>query len=157
MIDPGRPVNRGQTTYDFAIGVSVFLLAAVFVITFVPNVTAPYGEGITEAEQEHAHAIARSLVADFSDTGSPAALNETRTTAFFTTTWNSDGLQNRFGVQQTTRINVTLQGVEEDSDSLTICESTCAAGDVFREQGAAVSVRVVNLDGEPYRLEVRVW
>ena len=37
--------NRAQTPLDFAIAMSIFLLAVTFVFTFIPSLTAPFVEG----------------------------------------------------------------------------------------------------------------
>ena len=53
--------DRGQTTLDFAVGVSVFLLTAIFVLTFVPGMLEPFEEG-TQEEISAADRIATDLV-----------------------------------------------------------------------------------------------
>jgi len=53
--------DRGQTTLDFAVGVSVFLLTAIFVLTFVPGMLEPFEEG-TQEEISAADRIATELV-----------------------------------------------------------------------------------------------
>ena len=35
-------MSRGQTTLDFAIGVSVFLIVVAFVLAFVPGMVQPF-------------------------------------------------------------------------------------------------------------------
>lgn len=154
-----RPsADRGQTTQDFAFGISVFVLAVVAVITFVPNVTAPYAAGITEMEQEHGEMVARELVANLSTGEATTSLDGVRTTAFFDTDWGATGLQERFGLRETVRVNVTLRGIDPDDGVVTDpCVGPCAAGDVHRDQPAATAVRLVRIDDTPYRLEVRVW
>ena len=37
--------DRAQTPLDFAIAMSIFLLAVTFVFTFIPSLTAPFVEG----------------------------------------------------------------------------------------------------------------
>jgi len=53
--------DRGQTTLDFAVGVSVFLLTAIFVLTFVPGMLEPFEES-TQEEISAADRIATELV-----------------------------------------------------------------------------------------------
>ena len=124
MTDPGR----GQTTHDFALGISVFILASVFVLTFVPSVTAPYTEGVSEVEQEHARTVSRVLVGNLSTAESPTTFDDDRTVDFFTSDWGETGLQERFAV-----------------------------GSVYRDQSVATTVRLVRYDDQPFRMEVRVW
>lgn len=154
MTDP----DRGQTTHDFALGISVFVLASVVVLTFVPSVTAPYTEGVSEVEQEHARTVSRALMANLSTAESPTTLDDDRTVAFFTTDWGETGLQARFGLRNATSVNVTLRGLEEDDGVLTSCDGArCAVGSAYRDQSAATTVRLVRYDDQPFRMEVRVW
>ena len=151
-------LDRGQTTHDFALGISVFLVAALFVVSAVPGVTAPYTEGVSEAEQEHARTVSATLVSDLSTGESPTTLDDAATVAFFTTDWGETGLQERFALRDVTNVNVTLRGLDEDDGVLTACVGDrCAAGPRYRDQSAATVVRLVRFDGQARRLEVRVW
>jgi hypothetical protein len=154
-----RPAGeRGQTTHDFALGISVFLVASLFAISFVPGVTAPYTEGVSEVEQEHARTVSGTLVSNLSTGESPTTLDDAETVAFFTTGWGETGLQERFALRNSTNLNVTLRGLEEDDGVLTSCGGDrCAVGPRYRDQSAATAVRLVRFDDQPYRLEVRVW
>jgi hypothetical protein len=158
VTDRSKSVGRGQTTHDFALGISVFLLASLFVISSVPGVTAPYTEGVSEAEQEHVRAVSAALVSNLSTGESPTTLDDATTVAFFTTAWGESGLQERFALRNSTRLNVTLRGLEEDDGLLTSCGgSPCAVGPSYRGRSTATAVRLVRFDGRPYRMEVRVW
>jgi hypothetical protein len=145
------PANRGQTTHDFAIGISVFLLATVFVITFVTSMTTPYSSGITETEQEYAQSAARQLMTNFTTESDPTALNATKTTDFFTRTWGPHGLERRLGLPDTSSVNVVLR---EPGDDGAVGYET---GATYRSQTAATAVRLGQLNGKAVRLEVRVW
>jgi hypothetical protein len=148
--DAGR--SRAQTTQDFAFGISIFVLAAVFVVTFVPNVTTPFATGITEVEQERSQTVSRLLVANFSDDGTPE-LNGSRTDAFFTRSWGDGELERRLGLPRTAALNVTLRESEPSGDVV----MGYAVGDAYRQQAGSTSVRIVSYDDTVYRLEVRVW
>jgi hypothetical protein len=148
--DAGR--SRAQTTQDFAFGISIFVLAAVFVVTFVPDVTTPFATGITEVEQERSQTVSRLLVANFSDDGTPE-LNTSRTDAFFTRSWADGELERTVGVPQSANVNVTLRESESPSDVV----MGYAVGDTYRQQAGSTSVRIVSYDDTVYRLEVRVW
>ena len=144
--------SRAQTTQDFAFGISIFVLGAVFVVTFVPNVTTPFATGITEVEQERSQTVSRLLVANFSDDGSPA-LNTSRTDAFFTHSWGDGELERRLGLPSTAKLNITMRRSEPSGDVV----MGYAVGDTYRQQAGATSVRLVSYDDTVYRLEVRVW
>lgn len=148
--DTGR--SRAQTTQDFAFGISIFVLAAVFVVTFVPDVTTPFATGITEVEQERSQTVSRLLVANFSDDGTPE-LNTSRIDAFFTRSWADGELERAVGVPQSANVNVTLRESASPGDVV----MGYAAGDTYRQQAGSTSVRIVSYDDTVYRLEVRVW
>jgi hypothetical protein len=145
--------DRAQTVHDYAFGVSIFLLAAVFVVAFVPGVTTPYATGITETEQEHSEAVARTLVANFSTDGKTSDLNRSRMRAFFTRDWDEPELQFRLGLPADAGVNVTLREPTLNSDVV----SDFQVGKRYRGRSAATTVRVVTIDDEVYRLEVRAW
>lgn len=75
--------GRGQTTLDFAFGVSVFLLAAIFVLTFVPGMLEPFEES-TQEEISAADRIATDLVEEtLASPGRPHLLDRECTVIFF--------------------------------------------------------------------------
>lgn len=56
--------DRGQTTQDFAVGVSIFLLVLAGTVAFLPNIFAPYDQNVGSVERQQAVRIADVLVAD---------------------------------------------------------------------------------------------
>lgn len=75
--------DRGQTTLDFAFGVSVFLLTAIFVLTFVPGMLEPFEEG-TQEEISAADRIATDLVEEeLASPDRPHLLDRECTAIFF--------------------------------------------------------------------------
>ncbi|MFC7229826.1 hypothetical protein N0B31_20675 [Salinirubellus salinus] len=148
--DGGR--SRAQTTQDFAFGISIFVLAAVFVVTFVPDVTTPFATGITEVEQERSQTASRLLVGNVSDDGTPE-LNTSRTDAFFDRSWADGELERALGLPRTASVNVTMRTADPPGDIV----MDHAIGDAYRQQAGATSVRIVSYDDTVYRLEVRVW
>lgn len=145
--------DRAQTVQDFAFGISVFLLAAIFVVAFVPGVTTPYATGITETEQERSEAVARTLVANFTTGDGTGELNLTRTRAFFTHDWEEPELQYRLGLPADASVNATLR----EPGSAGEIVSGYRLGDAYQGQSGATAVRVVRIDDEVFRLEVRSW
>jgi hypothetical protein len=114
---------RAQTTLDFAIGMSVFLLAVVFVFTFVPGVLEPFEEGPQE-ETTVADRVASQLVQhSMADPETPYVLRTDCTNAFFNVTASDDPicgfdhtadltagdrLVDRLGLTDRQRLNVTI-------------------------------------------------
>ena len=76
-------MSRGQTTLDFAIGVSVFLIVVAFVLAFVPGMLDPFVTG-SEEEPVVANRVADSLSQGrLGAPSDPYSLSVTCTTAFF--------------------------------------------------------------------------
>ncbi|WP_254832168.1 DUF7287 family protein [Haloglomus salinum] len=79
--DDGR--SRGQTTLDFAVGMSLFLISVAFVISFTPNLIQPFADSGTE-DTIIANRVASQLVeGTLADPGKPYVLDKACTVAFF--------------------------------------------------------------------------
>lgn len=146
-----RRRDRGQTVQDFAFGIGIFVVAAAFVVSFVPGVTTPYATGITETEQEQAEAVARTLMGNVSD--APGEANATRLETFFEHDWDEPGLQHRLGLPTGTGLNVTLREPGPGGEVV----NAYRLGEPYTNRSAATVARVVRVEGEIRRLEVRVW
>ncbi|WP_049890556.1 DUF7287 family protein [Natrinema versiforme] len=163
--------RRGQTTQDFAIGIGVFLLAIAFVFSFLPSVVTPFDSTVGGAETAQADRIADRIVHNTS-TGSG---NEINSTAFNDryVDGDSEDLTEELGLRATNdtridRVNVSIENLSNDS---TIGDSgNWTTGDVYDEQAAASSARIVTVVNEngngnnssarcnpACRLVVRVW
>ncbi|PSQ10682.1 hypothetical protein BRC93_08575 [Halobacteriales archaeon QS_5_70_15] len=80
---PNTADERGQTTLDFALGVSVFLLTAIFVLTFVPGMLEPFEES-TQEELSAADRIATDLIEEtLASPDRPHLLDRECTVIFF--------------------------------------------------------------------------
>ncbi|MFC7226275.1 hypothetical protein N0B31_02585 [Salinirubellus salinus] len=82
---------RGQTTLDFAVGVSIFLVVVAFVVGFVPTMLEPF-DGGTQEETAASDRLADQLVTDLlvADADTPYVLDRGCVVAFFALE-NSDG------------------------------------------------------------------
>jgi hypothetical protein len=146
-----RPRDRAQTVHDFAFGIGIFVVAAVFVVAFVPGVTTPYATGITETEQEQAEAVARTLMGNVSD--APGEANATRLETFFEHDWDEPELQHRLGLPADAGLNVTLREPGPGGEVV----NAYRLGEPYENRSASTVARVLRVDGEIRRLEVRVW
>lgn len=82
--------GRGQTTIDFAIGISIFLLVVAFVIAFIPGLLQPFTESETEntvTANRVANTLSEGMLGDVEE---PYILDKSCTIAFFSME-NSDG------------------------------------------------------------------
>lgn len=165
-------IDRGQTVLDFAVGMSVFLLAVGFTFAFVPSLLEPFsaGEGarMIVAERGAAHLTETSLSAG----SAPGVLSAACTVGFFDGAdpatvdedcgWVHDesDLNAELGVAGYLGLNVT---VSQRGDIASLDgdggEPVPLAGGDAPPPGASVSTgsRVVDIDGETYRLTLRVW
>jgi len=159
--------TRAQTTIDFAIGVSLFLIVVAFVITFVPTIFAPFesAEGPQTADR-----IATSLSTDrLGDPAEPYLLNETCTTGLFDQlnggsdaspncqfNTSADTTAELFALDGTHDANVSIHDL--DGGVAAVDDTTLSAGPALPDTRSVTSAqRIVSIDGETYRLLVRVW
>lgn len=151
--------DRAQTAQDFAVGIGLFLLAVAFVFAFVPDVVSPYDVGVGASESAQADRAATLIVGNLSVEDRPNELNHTATDEYFSPgggDLDADQLRQRTGLPFSSRINVTIRNVEDDS-------LRWSGGATHREgREAASASRIVRTDDpsscEPAcELVVRVW
>jgi len=177
--------GRGQTTLDFAIGVSVFVVVMVFVFAFVPGILVPF----TDAEEDHTVSVGRyadTLAGDLLGApGEPFVLDRPCTVQFFASDSGSGcrfadgGLAERLHNASTTRVNVTVLGnvtagdhgneilcwddgadelLERDDAACSVGTEALARGETPTDDAATITARrVVLLAEEDVTLRVVVW
>lgn len=174
-------VDRAQTTIDFTIGISIFLVVLAAVFLFVPGTLQPFTQGGQEDIVSVNRVTDDLAEQSLAENGTPHILNGTCTNAFFDSTDSScdfgGTVQENTGVRDLKQINVTIQGnvsprsgttkilcydaSEDPGDKLEnpSCSGTrLAIGNRAAETGSSVtSRRVVELDGFDVFLVVRVW
>ena len=156
---PGRTVaadaGRAQTTVDYAVGVSVFLIVVAFVFAFVPTMFDPFaGE---QGESLVADRAATQLSSDLlADPATPYALDGECVEDFFEGSgpvpdqcgYDTRSLRDALGVDPSGGLNVTLErgGVTVHS-----------AGPSAASNSVVTAQRFVTVDGRAHRLYVRAW
>ena len=159
-------MTRAQTTIDFVIGISLFLIVTAFVIAFIPTIFTPFEstEGPGTADR-----IATSLATDrLGDPANPYTLNQRCTNAFFeqlnggdpgpaeclyNTTANTTA--ELFRLDATRNLNVTIRYA---NGSIVDTGVRFAAGPTPPDTTSVSSAtRAVSLSGETRRLLVRTW
>lgn len=179
--------DRGQTTLDFAIGISLFVVVMLFVFLFVPNLFHPFNSGSQEetaAVSRVADELSQRMLGSIDD---PYILNSTCTVRFFDNepagTCNFDGttVDEQFNLELRNHVNVTVTSPEhinitspddircwDDSKNAVTSKSDCSASgaDVALQTGdplpvgtsSAISARrVVMLDGQLVSIKVVMW
>jgi hypothetical protein len=150
------PDDRGQTTMDFAAGVSVFLVTVAFAFAFVPGIIAPFADAGT-ADPVTANRIADDLATDrLTAPGEQYVLDRDRTADFFAGPSGIDGV----AVPEFRTVNVTVENsaAGNATDVATVGGERAAAGPA-RPTNADVTTawRAVTVDDRRLELVVRVW
>lgn len=138
--------DRAQTTLDFLVGTSVFLVAVGLAFTFVPGMLDPFAGG-REVNALAADRAAAELVGDeLAAPGDLYAVNESRADGFFDP---STDVHDRLGVDSRLAVNVTLT---------TDTRRWAVGPDPPDDSSSVIAAwRVVRVGGERGDLRVRVW
>lgn len=171
--------DRGQTLYDFALGMAIFLLVLGYVFAFVPSLFEPFAP-IEDSTAVRADRTADTLVRDKllenestngSAAPSPGVLSVSCTLSFFanmseapdycrysTTVSGPDGVREVAGLPERTDVNVTMRRngtVQTHPDTGT----RLAVGPPPNLDSRRVIrvVRVVQFDGRDYLFVVKLW
>ncbi|GAA0198410.1 hypothetical protein ACFFQF_15160 [Haladaptatus pallidirubidus] len=148
---------RGQTSIDFLVGMSVFLLTVAFVFATLPNTFAPF-TGDDSSELLGTDRVASHLTeGTLAQQNRPGVLNGTCTEQFFGTSGacHPSNLNAALGVGANERVNVTIESSGAIRD---IGGTQLSAGPTTPTNGSVVvASRLVSIDGEEYELYVRTW
>ncbi|WP_302080341.1 DUF7287 family protein [Salinibaculum rarum] len=176
---------RGQTTLDFALGISIFLVVIFFVFTFVPGLLDPFALN-EEEDTVLVGQIADRLSQDtLGDPAEPYILDRSCTVKFFNNSTSNSGCgfsgnstHELLNIPQTKDANVTIErnstvgsagtdilcwnATSEKLTSDDSCDGTkLSLGDSptanNRNPSTITARRVVSLNGEDVTLKVVVW
>lgn len=134
--------GRAQTTLDFAIGTSVFLLVLIAMVQFVPGMLQPFNVGAQEetvAVDRVSSQLAGGLLGD---PANPYTLNTTCTREFFDGNspsfcrYSGSSLNDRLGLKSRQFANVTLRGNITGTDGADILCWDGSAGTLIERQDA---------------------
>jgi len=109
--------KRGQTTLDFAFGMSLFIAVVVFIFLFVPGILEPFTAG-AQAETVTTNRVADELTHGLLGSArTPGVLNRTCTVGFFSAVavdgcaYGGTGtVPERVGIGSNQNVNVTIYG-----------------------------------------------
>jgi hypothetical protein len=147
-----RMSDRAQTTHDYAVGISVFLLTVAFVFAYVPSALGAVGDGTTGADAATADRLATELVAELSVDDYPNRLDDSSVSTFFAS-GSMATVRADYDLRESTYANVTL----EYANGSVVTGRDVHAGASYADQRAATMTRMVVVDDVRYRLVVRVW
>ncbi|MFC6724261.1 hypothetical protein ACFQE1_07715 [Halobium palmae] len=151
--------DRGQTTQDFAVGVSIFVLVVAFALTFLPTTVTPFDDRANAPSSAQADRVATGVLGDLSYDGTSNGLDTEATVEFFDDE-DADSIRAAYDLPTTTSVNVSLQnldGTRVENDTIGDLYRPIAVGDPIRPRSVATATRIVALGSDRYRLVVRVW
>lgn len=176
--------DRGQTTLDFTIGMTVFLIVLIAVLMFIPGTLSPFTQGSQDdivSVNRIADGLSEGLLGD---PATPHVLNTTCTVAFFDDRdesycrYSGSSLNERVGLVPRHRVNVTVQtNLTTDPGEELVCwdaandelvassDPACDASDTAFTIGESpeyatdtvTARRVVTIDGNDTTMIVEVW
>lgn len=158
--EQGRECDRGQTLQDYVLGVSVFLLVVIGLLTAIlPTVLAPFEDTVGGDKTAQADRIAAQLVGNTSvgDNQLNASALEQVVSADQAT------LRDRFSLPRGSTVNVTVSKMDGSSRIVGPSGGPLSSPRSPGERPSASSVRVVTLTDDSSgcqpacRLVVRVW
>jgi hypothetical protein len=160
----GSPGERGQTLYDYALGISLFVLTITATVSLLPSLIPTGQDGPSGAVTAATDRVAQDVLT-----------NGTTSTARDGNTLDPEGLQSLetlsdeelqrwFALRTTWQVNVTVTTLDGESFVADGDASPLAAGSTYRGQAGGEAVRIVTLSNDSYadctpacRLVVRVW
>ena len=149
--------TRAQTTIDYTVGITLFLVVTASVFAFVPTILDPFaGE---EGESLVADRAATQLSSDLlGDPATPYALDGDCVRDFFEGSdddaippecgYDTRSLADAVGVTATVSLNATVERAGAVA---------YAAGPPVSGESVVTAQRFVTVDGRAYRLYVRAW
>lgn len=141
--------TRGQTTLDYLVGVTIFLLTIALIFAFIPASFEPletdWGAKAMESDRAISHLAGTELA---KDSQKPFILDQSKTNTFFSRP--DANLSEDIGLPSTAHVNLTIQKNESNVIH--------RRGQPRPASGSVVTAkRSVLLDGSQYRLVIRVW
>ncbi|MFB6269508.1 MAG: hypothetical protein ABEH83_06165 [Halobacterium sp.] len=147
-------MTRAQTTVDFAIGISIFLVTVAFAFAFLPGVIAPFTD-TDVGDPVSANRVADHLATDrLGSPDHPYVLNATEAAVFFD---SDDALADTVAVPWYKSVNVTINRPDGDAVQLNATVTATAGPSVPDSADVTVAWRTVTVDGQRAELVVRVW
>lgn len=173
-------MERGQTTLDFAVGVSIFIFALVFVFAFVPGTLQPFTAS-AQGEMAGSDRVADLVVKDLLvEPDEPYLLDGACTAAMVDgdrapgCDFTDEALSSTLGLSPRQSYNVTIRGDGGDGAELlcwdasaesvveagnTDCNTAFAAGETPPPTSDSIVTarRVAAIDGRNAVVQVRLW
>lgn len=157
-----RRSDRGQTLQDYVLGVSVFLLIVIGLLTAIlPTVLAPFEDTPGGDKTAQADRIAEQLVRNTSVASDTNRLNASALEQVVSA--DQSTIRDRFSLPRGSNVNITVLKMDGSSRIVGPAGGPLSSPRSPGESPAATSARIVTLnhdssDCQPgCRLVVRVW
>ena len=150
--DQRTRTDRAQTLQDYAIGIGIFIIAFMFVLSLFPGLLTPFQSEAGGSERAQAEKVSTTILANLSEGSQQNELNETALSTLFDGSMSEAALLERYGLASTTNINITVETLNGTRNVYT--STNDVGGSVV-----ATSTRLVTIPScDPAcRLVVRVW
>jgi hypothetical protein len=161
---PSSPGKRGQTLYDYALGISLFVLTITATVSLLPSLIPTGQDGPSGAVSAATDRVAQDVLTN----GTTATARDGNTLdprgVQQVGNLSDEQLQRWFALRTTWQVNVTVTTLDGGSFVADGDGSPLTAGATYRDQAGGEAVRIVTLSNDSYadctpacRLVVRVW
>jgi hypothetical protein len=146
--------ERGQTQYDYLVGITVLLLTLSGVFLFVPGIYQPFQDPVDPTDRTVTQRLADTLVQQTVLPGTSRTLNATALDQSLRTDWSAT----RTGANVRSYLDLNVSVIDNGDNNIVV-----AGGDPYvAEASAAATVRIVRFENgsqcDPTcRLVVRAW
>lgn len=137
---------RAQTTLDFLIGASLFLLVIAMVIAMVPGILDPFELDRSSAPVQTNRAATALATDELAEPGSPYVLSSSAVDAFFD---EDTDVGERLRLGDDTVVNVTLENESGTQHTL--------GPPLPTDRSTTTAWRTVSYEGEVATIRVRTW
>lgn len=157
--------TRGQTLFDFVVGITLFLLVILFTVLFIPGLLDPFQttrDVNTITADRGADHLTQTVLHE-SGTG-PYILNEQCTIAFFNGNPSTacpvttDDLHAILGLNTRSHVNITI--TDSTQNVAVIDNVALQTGDPLpqsQSRNTYRSTRIVTINNNQYELQYEVW
>lgn len=164
---PPRPSERGQTSQDYALGISIFLLTLTFVIGYFPSLLAPYDAGAGAAESATGNRVSEAVISEVASGEAPNDVNATAAAVYFERNLSRDHFRENLSVRTDVFVNLSVRTLDRSSVVQVVDPSGTPVylrgGVPYRNESSVTVTRVVTMRNAPAacrpacRVVVRVW
>lgn len=140
---------RAQTTLDFLIGASIFLLAVGLTVGMVPGMLDPFATHGSDAPVAANRAVGSLAGSELAAPDAPNVLEPAAVATFFSTSTTEADVRTRLGLDPGVGVNVTLE-----NDTAVLKHVGTA---VPPDRSVTTAWRVVSYEGQRVTLTVRLW